>query len=182
MNKNTTGQVVDFTTLGELIGFQLRQAQLQVFNHFRKTVGATGITPGQAGILILIRNNPDISQAALARAIGVERATLGQIISDMEAKSWVERHPSRSDRRSYALTLSSSGKAFLEKVLEKISFHEQDMTAHLSTEERREFLRLLLKFLGVDSEAKTLDSYYRSGLDSQTPAGMESYANDIQTA
>ncbi len=150
MNKNTTEHAVDFTTLNGLIGFQVRQAQLQVFNHFRKTVGKTGITPGQAGILILIGNNPAISQAALARAIGVERATLGQIIADMEAKSWVERHPSHSDKRSYALALSSSGKTFLEKMLQKITVHEQDMIAHLSIKERREFLRLLLKFSGVD--------------------------------
>ena len=163
MHKNTTGQVVDYTTLNGLIGFQVRQAQLQVFNHFRKTVGTMGITPGQAGILILIRNNPAISQAALARAIGVERATLGQIITDMEAKSWVERQPSNSDRRSYALTLSPSGRVFLEQVLEKIVLHEKDLTAHLGMEERQEFLRLLLKFSGVDSTAKALAKYYRSG-------------------
>ena len=163
MHKNTTGQVVDYTTLDGLIGFQVRQAQLQVFNHFRKTVGTMGITPGQAGILILIRNNPAISQAALARAIGVERATLGQIITDMEAKSWVERHPSNSDRRSYALTLSSSGKVFLEKALKTIAIHEQDMSAHLSAKERQDFLRLLLRFSGVDSAPNALAKYYRSG-------------------
>ena len=146
----------------DLVGFQVRQAQLQVFNHFRKTVGATGITPGQAGILILIRNNPGISQAALARAIGVERATLGQIITDMQAKSWVERHPSHSDKRSYALTLSLSGRTFLEQVLEKITAHEQDLTAHLSTKERREFLRLLLKFSAADIRTKALDKSRRS--------------------
>ena len=150
MNKNPTAGITDFSTLDGLIGFQVRQAQLQVFNHFRKTVGRIGITPGQAGILILIGNNPAISQAALARAIGVERATLGQIITDMETKSWVERHPSHSDKRSNALKLSSSGKAFLEQVLEKIAVHEQDLSAHLSAKERQEFLRLLVKFSSVD--------------------------------
>ena len=162
MNKISNGKIVDFSTLDGLVGFQVRQAQLRVFNHFRKTVGKTGITPGQTGILILIRNNPAISQAALARAIGVERATLGQIIADMEAKSWVVRHPSHSDKRSYALTLSSSGRIFLEQVLEKITAHEQDLTTHLSTDERREFLRLLLKFSAADIRTKALDKSCRS--------------------
>lgn len=162
MNKNTNGRAVDFSTLDGLVGFQVRQAQLRVFNHFRKTVGKTGITPGQTGILILIRNNPAISQAALARAIGVERATLGQIIADMEAKSWVIRHPSHSDKRSYALTLSSSGITFLGQVLEKITAHEQDLTIHFSIKERREFLRLLLKFSAADIRAKALDKSRRS--------------------
>ena len=162
MNKISNGKIVDFSTLDGLVGFQVRQAQLRVFNHFRKTVGKAGITPGQTGILILIRNNPAISQAALARAIGVERATLGQIIADMEAKSWVVRHPSQSDKRSYALTLSSSGRIFLEQVLEKIAAHEQDLTIHLSTDERREFLRLLLKFSAADIRTKALDKSRRS--------------------
>ena len=153
MNKNSNGKVVDFSTLDRLIGFQVRQAQLRVFNHFRKTVGTIGITPSQSGILILIRNNPAISQAALARAIGVERATLGQIISDMEARSWVTRRPSHNDKRSFALTLSTSGRIFLENVLDKIATHEQAMTAHLSAEDRREFLRLLLKFSEAGSQA-----------------------------
>lgn len=157
MNKNTIGQTVDFSTLVGLVGFQVRQAQIRVFNHFRKTVGETVITPGQAGILILIRNNPDISQATLARAIGIERATLGQIISDMEARSWVVRRPSHTDKRSYALNLSSSGRSFLEKVLDRIAIHEQAMTTHLSAKERREFLRLLLKFSGFGSKADNRD-------------------------
>ena len=165
MKKNTAGQAVDFSTLDGLIGFQIRQAQLQVFNHFRKSVGMAGITPGQAGILILIRNNPAISQAALARAFGVERATLGQIITEMEAKSWVERHPSRSDRRSYALSLSPSGRSFLEEVLDRITAHEQEVTAHLSKAERQQFLRLLLKFSGVDGTPKVLDEARGNGKD-----------------
>ena len=162
MNKNSNGTCVDFSTLDGLVGFHVRQAQLRVFNHFRKTVGTTGITPGQAGILILIRNNPDISQAALARAIGVERATLGQIINDMEARSWVERRPSRTDKRSFALTLSSSGRSFLENVLDRITVHEQALTAHLSARESREFLRLLLKFSAAESRTKALDKSCRS--------------------
>lgn len=157
MNENSTPQDVDFSTLDGLVGFQVRQAQLRVFNHFRKTVGTAGITPGQAGILILIRNNPGISQAALARAIGVERATLGQIITDMEAKAWVARRQSRTDKRSFALTLSASGRSFLEKVLGRIAIHEQAMTAHLGAGDRREFLRLLLKFSAAGNRAKALD-------------------------
>ena len=162
MNENSTSQAVNFSTLDGLVGFQVRQAQLKVFNHFRKTVGTTGITPGQAGILILIRNNPGISQAALARAIGVERATLGQIITDMEAKAWVVRRQSCTDKRSFALTLSASGRTFLETVLDRIIDHEQAITAHLSTGESREFLRLLLKFSAAGSRAKSLDKSRRS--------------------
>jgi len=142
-NKSREG--LDFTTLDSLLGFQLRRAQLRVFQHFQQSAGKLGITPGQAGILMLINNNPDISQAALARAIGVRRATLGEIIADMETKTWVERHPSPEDKRSYALILSSSGKRFVKKVITAIEKHEQAVTNKLTQKEQRELLRLLLK-------------------------------------
>jgi len=94
---------------------------------------------------MLINNNADLSQAALAGAIGVERATLGEIIADMETKKWVGRHPSPEDKRSYALTLSSSGRRFVKKVMAAIEKHEQAVTDKLTQKEQRELLRLLLK-------------------------------------
>lgn len=73
-------QTLDFSSLDDLFGFRLRLAQVKLFQHFRESLAPLQITPGQAGLLILIRDNPGISQSDLARAMQVERATLGQTI------------------------------------------------------------------------------------------------------
>lgn len=107
-NKNS----LNFNELGDLLGFQLRRAQQKLFQDFMRSFQQQGISPGQAGVLILVKNNPGISQAALARAIGVERATLGETIGFLESRNWIRRKVSETDRRSYALELNAPGKFF----------------------------------------------------------------------
>ena len=55
--------------LPDLIGFNLRCAQLALFQHFGATVGQDGISVPQFGTLLLIEANPDISQSAIAEAL-----------------------------------------------------------------------------------------------------------------
>ena len=104
------------------------------------------LTPGQAGVLILIENNPGVSQAALARALEIERATLGETIDYLQKNHWVERRKSPHDGRSHALHLSSKGKQIMKKLHPVISKHEKDVCGNLNIKERAELLRLLAKF------------------------------------
>ena len=51
-------QGIDMGMLPDLIGFNLRCAQLALFQHFGKTVGQDGISAPQFGTLLLIEANP----------------------------------------------------------------------------------------------------------------------------
>ena len=92
--------------LPDLIGFNLRCAQLALFQHFGATVGQDGISVPQFGTLLLIEANPDISQSAIAEALRLDRSTLVQIIDRLENRGLVVRHISPTDRRSHALQLT----------------------------------------------------------------------------
>ena len=129
------------------LGYLLRRSQILIFQHFAATVGKMGITPGQQGLLVLISCNPGISQIALAKAVGVERSTLGEVIGYLEEKGWVERHPSRQDRRSYALYLSDAGKRFIAKSNALVHQHDTAITHHFSSQERQTLIQLLQKLL-----------------------------------
>ncbi|MFT5132311.1 MAG: DNA-binding MarR family transcriptional regulator [Gammaproteobacteria bacterium] len=144
--KETHEQGLERGSLDTLLGFQLRRAQLKLFQHFKSSMADLPITPGQAGVLILIESNPGISQAALARAMDIERATLGETINDLEAHLWVERRKSTNDGRSHALYLSAKGKNIMKKLHPAIDTHEKDISGNLSASECRELLRLLMKF------------------------------------
>ncbi|MFQ5347032.1 MAG: MarR family winged helix-turn-helix transcriptional regulator, partial [Rhodothalassiaceae bacterium] len=93
-----------------------------------------------------------ISQSQLARAVQVERATLGQTIEDLVKRELVERRRNPADRRAYALHLSASGQAFLARLLPAIRAHETAISSRLTARESAEFRRLLGKFLGYDSD------------------------------
>ena len=139
---------LDFSTLDTLFGFRLRLAQIKLFQHFRTTLTRFDVTPGQAGVLILTRDNPGISQSRLARAMQVERATLGQTLEGLVARSLVSRERNTGDRRAYALRLSPEGEKFVAALLPAIRAHEAEVASNLTDDELEQLRSLLSKFLG----------------------------------
>lgn len=140
---------VDYGPLPTLLGYRIRRAQITVFQDFAERLADAQITPGQLGLLILIDHNAGISQTRLAKAAGVERSTLGEVIEKLVARHLVSRGPSPADRRSYALTLSPEGRAFLDDLMPRVHTHEEAVMAPLDDTERHELLRLLGKLVGL---------------------------------
>ena len=69
-----------------LIGYQLRLAQRAIFADFADTVGESGISPGLFGILVVIGENPGLSQQALANAAHLDRSTVVTVIDKLELR------------------------------------------------------------------------------------------------
>ncbi len=146
---------LDLGILPELLGYQLRRAQLTVFQHFAGALGDQNVTPGQIGLLVLVSRNPGISQTALARAVGVERSTLGEAIDRLLRRRLLLRKPAPQDRRTYALHLSAIGETFLDDFVPRLLRHEDDVAARLSPEERKTLLALLRRLAGVRPEGES---------------------------
>ena len=141
-------QGIDMGMLPDLIGFNLRCAQLALFQHFGKTVGQDGVSAPQFGTLLLIEANPDISQSAIAEALRFDRSTLVQIVDRLENRGLVERHVSPSDRRSHALHITDTGKTTLAVLKEQTIAHEDAVATGLNAQERTQFISLLKKLYG----------------------------------
>jgi len=142
------GNDIDMGILTDLIGFNLRCAQLALFQHFGATVGQEGISVPQFGTLLLIEANPDISQSTIAHALRFDRSTLVQIIDRLEDRGLVERHVSPTDRRSHALRITDAGAGMLTELKEQAIAHEDDVAAELSPDERARLIELLRKLYG----------------------------------
>lgn len=138
--------------LPQLIGFNLRCAQVAVFQHFSKSAGTAEISPPQFGALILIEANPGISQSAIASALRFDRSTLVQIIDRLEHRGFVVRAVSAHDRRSHALKLTPAGEAAIADLKEVISAHEDHMTRVLAPEEKKQLLTLLARIHQTPSD------------------------------
>ena len=139
---------LDYGILTGLLGYRLRRAQAVVFGHFLETVGEAGISPGQFGVLVLIKENEGLSQSALAKGFGIERSTMVAVIDGLEKRGWVERVPSARDRRSYALSLTNAGRALLDRVTPEVEAHEKEIAAGLSAAERDQLIGLLARIAG----------------------------------
>ncbi len=148
-NENNKNGGIGLGLLPELVGYQLRRAQIQTFQHFASNLDGEDMRPGWFGLLIIVANNPGLSQTQLARSLGIDGSTMVAMIDRMEEKDWVRRERSKTDRRSHALKLTESGSALLDQVTPKVLAHDTAIAQSLSDDERAELLRLLRKVTGV---------------------------------
>jgi DNA-binding MarR family transcriptional regulator len=148
--KANTDHPIELGPLEDILGYYLRRAQSTNFQLFDKNLSDRNISPGQFGLLCKIGNNPGISQTALARADGIERSTLGEIIDRFEARKLVERRRHPTDRRVYALHLTGKGEKFLSQVLPEVIASEGELTRNLTRKEFKTLLALIKKLVGAD--------------------------------
>lgn len=143
--KKAPSSSISLGVLPELVGFQLRMAQIAMFKDFSESIGDLEMTPGLFGVLVIIEANPDLKQSELARATHLDRSTVVSVIDNLERRSLVERRAAPNDRRSNALRLTSDGGALLRKVKQKVGEHEKRLVATLSPAERQALVKLLKK-------------------------------------
>lgn len=134
---------LDLGLLTDLIGYRLRRAQIRVFQDFARSLAGVDLTPGHFGILVVLSRNPGISQTALAKAVGVERSTLGEVIEKLDARKLVQRQPAPGDRRSRAVRLSPRGERLLDQAIPLVRAHEDGIARDLGGDERKRLLDLL---------------------------------------
>ena len=129
--------------LPNLVGYNLRKAQVAVFQSFQAAVAPHDITPGQFGVLIMIKENEGLSQSDLGAAVGIDRSTMVAVIDRLESRGLVIRAPSPNDRRSYALRLSPEGERLLGELIPRVQEHDRAMVKDLSPEEQRQLIDFL---------------------------------------
>ena len=131
--------------LPDLIGYQLRMAQIALFRDFAQGPGAEDVTPGLFGVLVIIEANPDMKQSDLARATHLDRSTVVTVIDNLERRGLVERRVALHDRRSNAIRLTEAGGTLLKKLKRQVTAHEKRLIQNFSADERDTFIRLLQK-------------------------------------
>ena len=89
----------DFGVLPDLVGYQLRMAQIALFRDFAEGPGGEDVTPGLFGVLVIIEANPDLKQSELARATHLDRSTVVTVIDNLERRGLVQRRAAPNDRR-----------------------------------------------------------------------------------
>lgn len=128
--------------LPELIGYRLRVAQQAVFRDFAEQVGE--LSPGRAGIMLLIEANPGVPQGRLAEAVRLDRSTMVGVVNTLEERGLIERRRG-ADRRTNGLWLTASGRSLAVRLRRRIERHERRVAAGLSDAERTQLLALLEK-------------------------------------
>src|SRR3954469_2731646 len=128
--------------LPELIGYRPRVAQQAVFRDFASQVGE--LSPGRAGIMLLIEANPGVAQGRLAEAVRLDRSAMVGVVDSLQDRGLIERRRG-ADRRTKGLWLTPAGRAFALRLRRRIEHHERRVAARLTDAERAQLLFLLGK-------------------------------------
>ena len=126
----------DLSVLTEAVGYQLRRAQMAVFQDFTETFIAEGLRPADFSVMILIWKNPGSKQSEVAEALGIQRANFVAIIDSLEKRGLAERRKTGSDRRVQSLYLTDVGEGFASDMMRSWRTHEDRMIEKLGGVER----------------------------------------------
>ncbi|HWL03983.1 MAG TPA: MarR family transcriptional regulator [Xanthobacteraceae bacterium] len=137
-----TSAEVDFGQLSQSLGYALRRAQLAVFKNFRDTFASLDVTPAQYSVLLVIGRNPGLKQTQVSDALNIKRANFVALIDALERRGLAER-TAATDRRSYALYLTASGRKLLKTLDALNAVHEDKVAASIGQERRAQLLALL---------------------------------------
>src|SRR6195952_2754416 len=101
-------------------GYLFRRMQQIAVAIFVEECKATDLTPVQYAALVAIHPHPGIDATRLSAVIAFDRSTLGNVIERLEAKDWVERKPSRGDKRVKLLHLTKAGGTLLRNIVPSV--------------------------------------------------------------
>lgn len=130
---------------------RLHQQSVQVFLAQARAAGVD-LTPVQFAALEAVRAEPGLDQARIAAAIAYDRATIGGVIDRLQAKGYLSRCISQSDRRARVVHLTAEGEALLQRFRPVVEGAQAEILGTLNAEERAAFLVLARRALGLDGE------------------------------
>lgn len=99
----------------------------------------------QKRILMLLKENGDITQRELTEYLGIQPGSASEVIGKLEAAGLILRTPSQTDRRTMDICLTQAGQTAASEAYEKREQRHQKMFACLSEEEKQTLLELLEK-------------------------------------
>ena len=114
------------------LGHLLKQAYLQFTGLTSAALEPLGITALQWAALLRFDEEPLLSQAGLARLLGVDRTTMVALIDELERKGLVKRRPHRDDRRKNAVELTANGRDVKERAAQLVDGCERQFLAALT--------------------------------------------------
>jgi DNA-binding MarR family transcriptional regulator len=136
------GGDVAIGVLDDLLGFHLRQAHDASFRAFARHSGDPRLKPGRFAAMMVIHNNPGITQVALSRAIARDKSSITPLIQELQRLGLVIRKPSPRDRRSTTLRLTAAGERVLADLLDHAEAHDRELDAVVGAQ-KRELIGLL---------------------------------------
>jgi DNA-binding MarR family transcriptional regulator len=134
-------------------GYLFRRMQQIAVALFVEECRPFDLTPVQFAALVAIHTHPGIDATRLSAVIAFDRSTLGNVIERLESKGYVERKPSREDKRVKLLHPTKSGAALLREIMPAVDRSQARMLQPLKPADRKTLMALLTQLVDLNNEA-----------------------------
>jgi DNA-binding MarR family transcriptional regulator len=110
-----------------------------------------GVRKHHFSVLLALREGGAASQAALGRALGIDRSDLHAVLNDLEERGFVERVRDEGDRRRNKVAMTDVGGRALERLDARVQAAQDELLAPLSPRQRQDLVRWLARLAGVSA-------------------------------
>lgn len=134
---------LDLGLLQDRVSFHVRRLSRRIGRQYSEETAAISAKPGAFTALALIAANEGLSQTALAREMGFDKATIVALVDSLEEQGWAVRARAAGDRRRHSLALTRAGEAALKRLRVMASVTEDPIQRALSPADLRKLIELL---------------------------------------
>ena len=131
--------------LNNTICFKLMFIRDKIHEYAKPYFQEIGITYGNYITLLLLYENPGITQVQLSEINHKDKNVIVQTLDNLEDKNYVKREKSENHRRAYALYLTKKGEEVVEKYWNIVIDAEKNLFKDISDEELALFKNVINK-------------------------------------
>ncbi|MFI6928500.1 MarR family winged helix-turn-helix transcriptional regulator [Nonomuraea spiralis] len=131
----------------ERLDIALCRASAAVSRAAEAHAGREGLGVGQQLVLQMLDDTGPCSQQTLSEELRIDRSVMVGVCDDLERAGHIRRERNPRDRRSYAVTITASGRRRLAAARESIPAFLDDTFHALTAGERAQLGALLAKIL-----------------------------------
>lgn len=128
-------------------GFLIRRLHQIHVALFMEECGGFDVTPMQYSIMTTVQARPGLDQARLGEVVGVDHATLANVVGRLDRRGLLRRRASPDDRRLRLVELTEAGAALPAQVDAPARPAHQRTVAALPPVERQAFVQALAQLV-----------------------------------
>ena len=143
LERTAATSAVDLDILPDLLGYNVRLAQLALQRRFVRAMSGSDVGSGIFGLLVLCGANPGIAQIQIAQHLNIDKASVVALVDRLEEQGWLLRRRSTRDRRRQGLFLTDEGVRELASLKTRMRDCERALDGLFDDDERAQLIRLL---------------------------------------
>ncbi|MBH1963610.1 MAG: winged helix-turn-helix transcriptional regulator [Comamonadaceae bacterium] len=148
--------ILDSFRLEDVPSHLLRRAHFKAEEIFANTFSGEEVTPRQKATLVLLHQEPGLSQNALSARLAMDRNTVADMVRRMCSSELIERKASPSDARAYELYVAPHGIELLNRIMPRDASIEDRLLTCLPQEYRGLFVKCL-RLIAEDAPQKSAE-------------------------